>query len=168
MKVKPIIVYKVPLSDVEIGEVFSFNGIRYIKLADGDDFFDDISAITFNPVAYININDNQDISVEQKVFAKYRNFVINHKHNDLIASDIPDADMYREYINIIKTYVDEDWYIDNGENDGIQGNEFFYADKFADLRKGCPDKPIALHTVEKLGVRVVHYFEPYATVFVKK
>lgn len=167
MKVKPVVVNKIPLSDVEIGEVFSFNGVRYIKLADGEDFLDGISAITLNSVDYVEINNNQEICVEQKAFAKYRNFVINHKHNDIIAADLPDTDIYREYIKIIKPYVNEAWYLDNGENDDMHGCEFFYVDKFADLRKGIPNKSITLHVIEKLGIRVVHYFEPYTDVFVR-
>ena len=166
MKVKPFEVIKIPMYDVEIGEVFSYNGNNYIKIDCGEEY-DGVTVVTLNPVAYIQVN-NQTKSVEQNAFAEYMKFRTAQKNSDIIDFELPDTDFCKEYAVLLKQHFDDAWYVDNGDNDTLHKDEFFYVNRFSELQKGTPDKQVPFQTIDKLGVRVVCYFEPYAEVFVKK
>lgn len=166
MKVKPIVVIKIPMYDVEIGEVFSYNGIRYIKIDSGEEH-DGVTVITLNTINDIQV-DNQTTSVEQQAFGEYIKFRKTQKNSDIIDFELPNTDFCREYASLLKHHFDDAWYVDNGDNDNLYKDEFFYMNRFANLQKGKPDKQVPIHNIDKLGVRVVCFFEPYAEVFVKK
>ena len=166
MKVKPVEVIKLPMYDVEIGETFSHNGVKYIKIDEGEEY-DGVTAITLNPVAQVQVN-NQTKSVEQNAFSEYMKFRTSHKSSDIIEFELPNTEFCQEYRNILKQQLDDAWYVDNGDNDNLYKDEFFYMNRFSEIQKGKPNNQIPLQTVEQLGIRVVCYFEPFAEVFVKK
>lgn len=164
MKVKPIMVIKVPMHDVEIGEVFSYNGKKYMKIDFGEEY-DGVTVITLNPIAHIQVN-NQTTSIEQRAFAEYIKFRKAQKNSDIIDFELPNTDFCKEYASILKQHFDDSWYVDNGDDDNLYKDEFFYMNRFSELQKGKPDTQIPFENIDKLGVRVVCFFEPYTEVFV--
>ncbi len=164
MKVKPVEVINIPMYDVEVGEYFSYNGKKYMKIDFGEEY-DGVTAITLNPISYVQVN-NQTTSIEQRAFAEYMKFRTTQKCSDIIDFELPDTDFCQEYSDILKQHLDDVWYVDNGDNDNLYKDEFFYMNRFSELQKGKPDKQIPFQNVDKLGVRVVCFFEPYAEVFV--
>lgn len=165
MKVKPAVVISVPMYDVDIGEVFSYKGIHYIKVDEGEEY-DGVTAIMLNPVAQVKVN-SPKASVEQLAFARYIRFRTSHKSTDIIDFELPNTDFCKEYAYIFKQHFNDEWYVDNGDSDNLYKDEFFYVNRFSELKKGKPDNTNPLNTIEKIGVRVVCFFEPYTEVFVK-
>ena len=168
MKVKPVKMEEISLSHVMVGDIFTFNGKKFIKLAESDNL-DCVPAITLLPVEYIDITKNQNESVEQRAVAEYVKFVQSHKHGDIAFCYMPDADMYRKYSAAIKphmkAYISEAWYVDNGENDSLSAGEFYYIDNIGDLHKAT-EKKLSTMNFDMLGVIVLYSIEQCAKVFI--
>ena len=169
MKVNPVRVEKMPLSQLTIGEIFTFNGVKFIKLAELDEM-EAVPVLTLHAVKLVEVISADNVSVEQKAFSEFVKFSQKMKHDDMVSCALPDTDDFRKYKNSImphyNSYINECWYVDNGENDDMFSGEFFYIDRFADVHKGKTGHEIPMNTFDKLGVRILCSIEPCANVFV--
>ena len=166
MKVKPVKLEKVRLMDVELGETFTFNGLKYIKLAE-DSIVYAVPALSISSVATVNISQNLGISVEKKVVDAYFKAMKTHMCANLVETALPDADIFRKYNAIINKEISDCWYVDNGTDDLLCGDEFMFVDNLKNLRTGSPSNAITQQITDgKLNVRILGYIEPFAEVLV--
>ena len=165
MKVKPVAVEKSYLRDVRPGEIFTYKGKRYIKLAE-DYNLNGTPSLSLHPINTINIVEHLETSVEQKVIVAY--FATIGRPDDicLVGFQIPDADDYRAFHRQIDPHIHDAWYLDNGKQDVLKSGEFMFVDSENNLCQGVPSDINIINKVQNLNIRTIAFIEPFAEVFV--
>ena len=166
MKVKPIRVEKIALRDVQVGDIFTFDGKKYIKLAE-DYAFQGSPCLSLAPIGVVNTVENLEASVEEKVINAYFSAVKGCDNANIVSFQIPDADYYRAYHRIIDKYIHDTWYVDNGERDILKGNEFMFVDAGNNLCQGIPSDIAIIQKVQNLNIRTLVFIELFAEVYIE-
>ena len=172
--VKPVKVKRLAAEDVQVGELFTMNGVQYIKLADYDTAIScsrtiGILATTVLPLCEFdsNYSGNSKKSIEERAVCMFMAATIDAKNDGIIAYGMPDADDVWQFGHLIAQHVKDYWYVDNGIEDVLSSGDYLYVDEFCTICKGNEYDEKQDGVNRRLGVRALYSIDPDATVYVK-
>ena len=174
-KVKPVKVQRLAAEDVAIGELFTLNGVQYVKLSDYDDTIScsrvvGILATTVLPLCTfdsVHCIKNKK-SVENRAVDMFMSAIADIEcDGNIITYGMPDADDLRQFGSVMEHYIKDVWYVDNGVNDSLSDGEYFYVDEDCNLNKGNEYDEREDGVSRRLGLRALYSIDPDAIVTIK-
>ena len=136
MKVKPIKLKRIPLSYLAAGEIFTLNGVKYIKLENAG--LNELTAITtLRPIANIESVRENRTSLEEDLFdslPQLRELAQNHESIRHVFWFTRES--VAEYGHYMYRHLKDEWVVVSDQSEKLRSDEYLYVDRFCNIVKG--------------------------------